>query len=156
MEIVWYKRTLPSTKWLDAACFWQVFCVVFQAVCLIRVRKSHRQAREDSPCGILGAGTNNVSACLVSEIARARDVVRRLGALVPGLSVSCCLLLPWQVRIIAILSHCLCDFVQIFETPIPLMRRAAHSRHSRVPFGNAPTILRFASSARSLQLAPTC
>ena len=39
---------------------------------------------------VLGVGTNNVSACLVSEIRRVGDIVWRLGALVSGLPVSCC------------------------------------------------------------------
>ena len=40
--------------------------------------------------GVLGVGTNNVSACIISEIVRVRDIVRRLGALLSGSPFSCC------------------------------------------------------------------
>ncbi len=39
---------------------------------------------------ILGRDTQNVSACLQTEIRRGGMIVDRLGALVCGLSVSCC------------------------------------------------------------------
>ena len=67
---------------------------------------------------LVSAGTQNVSACLSSEIRRVRDVVRRLGALASGAPVFCCCeVLPGRARIADasprswIIGECGCCFV---------------------------------------------